>query len=499
MMFLIIANFLKMLENSFSTTNTIIVMKISVIGRLVFFSKGTQIEKSIIKTINQLIALNTEIGNVAFKDVLEGRKIKLDKVLPHDLLVLFKNYIEYNQTGRNAQPGSQSGEKTRTQTPPSTLPQPPQSRFTKAEDINQLSLMESRVQQDANRIQEFKKSGNFSDELTYSGAEDELKNKPKGAWLIHFDQGVDDYVVCYKTNDDPIKHYSVETNNLTQIKEKLDQIRFNDLASKTEDVSALKGNQVNSPNFKNLPTNYRGFVINIDGSDIKIGGMAHPVRYNMNKNLNDLTEDLTKMGFKTMISLDEGSLNEIDQAWSKKNGEGNHHDVIIKDFQAPTKEQYDELYNLVKNAKQGGVMVHCGEGFGRTGTMLASLALRQIFREKVQKNTNDGNKYKFERTELLHLGHYGGNKDVLVTPLVKEAIDFIRNSKECLENVQKENSVENEKQIISLMLLELDLKENAGYALSESEKMNKNDLLKTDFSNTPDTGYGYGGYGYGIH
>lgn len=46
--------------------------------------------------------------------------------------------------------------------------------------------------------------------------------------------------------------------------------------------------------------------------------------------------------------------------------------IYVKDFGAPSKEAIDEFVSYVdEKSKLGAVGVHCGEGIGRTGTMLA--------------------------------------------------------------------------------------------------------------------------------
>lgn len=51
-----------------------------------------------------------------------------------------------------------------------------------------------------------------------------------------------------------------------------------------------------------------------------------------------------------------------------------YHWIPLPDFTAPTRDQICEMYELV-NSRGGSTLVHCGAGFGRTGTGVTALEL----------------------------------------------------------------------------------------------------------------------------
>lgn len=83
-------------------------------------------------------------------------------------------------------------------------------------------------------------------------------------------------------------------------------------------------------------------------------------------------ERLFQAGFRTIVSL----LDENDQRphydTQKIQAIGfNRHSIPVKDFTAPTLNQFQQFLRIMNEAT-GKVVIHCYGGYGRTGTMAAA-------------------------------------------------------------------------------------------------------------------------------
>ena len=131
---------------------------------------------------------------------------------------------------------------------------------------------------------------------------------------------------------------------------------------------------------------------------------------------NPIDEDLRELfesGFRTIISLldeSEQSPNyDVNQA--QKTG-FNRVSIPIKDFTAPTLEQFEEFFEAVNHAlNKGKVVMHCEGGTGRTGTMAAAYwinkglsakeaidRVRRNRRYAVEEPEQEGSLHKLEET-----------------------------------------------------------------------------------------------------
>ncbi|SCA63429.1 hypothetical protein SCG7086_AR_00090 [Chlamydiales bacterium SCGC AG-110-P3] len=212
---------------------------------------------------------------------------------------------------------------------------------------------------------------------------------------------------------------------------------------------------------KELPCNFRQMPMKVGENYIVVSALGHPVR--MNDDYKLPLGNLRKAGYPHLISLDTGEgSTKIENEWSRLGGT---RDVIsIEDFHPPSENNYEDAYSSLKYAAEQGddVAIHCGEGWGRSGTILASFALRELIDNAdpsygvISLNTEP------KTSELVTLGGHANIPRMNVTPLVNKALENVRlqdaeagsgNSRSTTGS-----SLENEDQIDSLLKLELRLR-----------------------------------------
>jgi hypothetical protein len=224
---------------------------------------------------------------------------------------------------------------------------------------------------------------------------------------------------------------------------------------------------------KNYLTNYREVGFTFNRSKIIVAGLAHPKRYSSSKDDAGMRKsmDIINENFDTIISLDADHKDIINYFKGKRSANQGYA-IVVQDFTAPTIEQFQEVYKIVRQeAEQGrNVAVHCGEGYGRTGTVLAGLALQEALEAEFLSNPGNFANYNIKLSKTVHLGHYSDVSKMQVSPAVLAAVEKIRAAHIGSPNTHG-SSVENTKQIQSLLDLEKSLvkKYQEAYKKSTSE------------------------------
>src|SRR5881392_3632984 len=106
--------------------------------------------------------------------------------------------------------------------------------------------------------------------------------------------------------------------------------------------------------------------------DNTIAGCAHPAG---SGSCDGALEELKEKGIRAIVSLDEEGLPLYVIA-----DHGFHYlHLPIPDFGSPTPEQMNQFFNFVdrEQAEGNSIAVHCGAGYGRTGTALACYLVRK--------------------------------------------------------------------------------------------------------------------------
>merc|ERR1712176_748300 len=184
---------------------------------------------------------------------------------------------------------------------------------------------------------------------------------------------------------------------------------------------------------------------------------AHPVRYAYNRkgaqkaenpSAEDLEVYLTQMfdqarlqGYTVMINFDPESSEEMEGIWTQKTiakdlvqklklTSPNHlyYKFPVKDFQAPEDYIVDAFNEVVRSLPKGTkIIAHCGEGYGRTGTMLAALQLQTQFDILAKEpSTLVASWGDCRKDAIIPLGHFAFKKRYPGCAQALEAVTAIR-------------------------------------------------------------------------
>jgi len=233
-----------------------------------------------------------------------------------------------------------------------------------------------------------------------------------------------------------------------------------------------------------IPKSYRELSFDFMGKkNVVVSGLAHPIRYNSS---DDLTINyLKERGVSTLISLDETKYEQnkqphhevIRKKWISHNKQHIHFE--FKDFTAPSLEMYENFFHIVyKNIQDNAhIAIHCGEGFGRTGTMLAALAVYELIEYAYF------HKVLLSIKSVLSNNIQSGNSKLRCSPIVVQAIEKVRNV------IGGERSVETQSQVDSLVMLERVFLYKFKKYLIEKSIPNQDNLF--DLSGYSNIGLGY--------
>lgn len=168
-----------------------------------------------------------------------------------------------------------------------------------------------------------------------------------------------------------------------------------------------------------VPFNYRQHQLHLFGKDLMVAAMARPDYSGQKSHATFVSlSHLTNQKEKTAII---GFYKESFAEDAEKNGFEYYH-MHLQDYAETPVESYDKVYETIKKLDQEGkkIVLHCGAGDGRSGTVLAALKLRELMIDKpdLLKNTAD-------RTETVTVSR-PVELEVPCTPLVKMAVELIR-------------------------------------------------------------------------
>ena len=165
----------------------------------------------------------------------------------------------------------------------------------------------------------------------------------------------------------------------------------------------------------NPTTNLREINMSFCNHRITLCGQAHPNEYENEQVF--FCFFLKKAGIQDVIQLKD-DIDKFHTGCTMKDALGVHrikvHVIIVQDMHPPTIDQIIEILRIVgKLAKDcKSVLIHCGEGWGRTGVTLAALL---ILSDMVLPRHNT----------KLKMGHYAGDAVLQnITPEVVSALNI---------------------------------------------------------------------------
>lgn len=224
-------------------------------------------------------------------------------------------------------------------------------------------------------------------------------------------------------------------------------------AENIEKLVAQPGNFDFIKNTLITPKNYREIKMNLFGRNVTVAGLANPKN---NENELGVFDFLQNRGFSKIISLHE----EPTDPYLVKyyTGEDNSGREIIdkrmSDWSAPNTDDFLELLRYIRNSNDNSIALFCGEGFGRTGTFHAGLALYELMERKYNENKDCFNDFNPEKI-MSFIPYKENDSRVLMTSNVYEAIRKVRMDDGSSPKFR--NAAETPGQYYSLMQLEKEL------------------------------------------
>jgi hypothetical protein len=201
-------------------------------------------------------------------------------------------------------------------------------------------------------------------------------------------------------------------------------------------------------------------AVQVDGRPV--GGAARPHgSYLHGMSPADTFEQLRAAGYNTILSIDNepetaDMARSIPQGFRHENGS----QYAIADFHYPTISTLAQIKRFVDSAHQNGdkVLIHCGAGAGRTGTVLASLVLADLVKEERARNPgySSVDAGKTVADVGVEYSHQPGNASaskiattIKAPKIVADAIQIVRQADQ--DTAHKDQSVETDYQVGGLM------------------------------------------------
>lgn len=216
----------------------------------------------------------------------------------------------------------------------------------------------------------------------------------------------------------------------------------------------------------NKPRSFREFSIPLMGcSSVRIAGLANPIRYN--NSYESVLDYLQQKGFEALISVDEpqqsipglDDYQRIGKYWKTKCS-GEHYYIHYPDplggsgksEHLLTISDFDNLFSYVREsiANNRSIAIHCGAGYGRTGTMLAALALYSELEKIYNADPVEFQQYDIDdSSQTITTGHSG--MPIHCSKALYRSIMLVRSLG---QYSPQDSSVETEGQIKALIQLE---------------------------------------------
>ncbi|MBM3409778.1 MAG: dual specificity protein phosphatase family protein [Betaproteobacteria bacterium] len=201
-------------------------------------------------------------------------------------------------------------------------------------------------------------------------------------------------------------------------------------------------------------------TVQFDGR--QVGGAARPHgAYIKDATQAETFDQLRKAGYNTILSIDKGDhttdmARSVPQAFHHETGD----QFAIVDFAHPSIRTLAQIKNFVDSAHQqdGKVLIHCGAGAGRTGTVLASLVLADLVKQerarKPDYSVADAGQ-NIVNVEVEYSHDPGDDeppkraKTIPVPKILADAINIVRQADQ--DTAYKDQSVETDYQVGGLM------------------------------------------------